>query len=72
MYMLGQVVKKEIEEQLCRANQDNLALTNTMSELGINPRPTVAQWLQRKQLQKKTAMQDSLINWDKSRWSYKV
>ena len=37
-----------------------------MGEMGVSPRPTVAQWLRGKQEQRKRAMQDALINWDRS------
>ena len=37
-----------------------------MGEMGVSPRPTVAQWLQQKQQQRKRDMQEALICWDRS------
>ena len=38
-----------------------------MSSMGINPRPTVAEWIKQKNDQKKTVMQEALINWDRGK-----
>lgn len=35
--------------------------------MGINPRPTVAEWIQQKNEQKKTAIQEALISWDRGK-----
>ena len=42
-------------------------LTQLMSSMGINPRPTVAEWIKQKNNQKKTAMQEALMNWDRGK-----
>lgn len=42
-------------------------MTQLMNSMGINPRPTVAEWIQQKNEQKKTAMQEALINWDRGK-----
>ncbi len=47
------------------AAQENHSVATIMGKMGVNPRPTVAQWLQRKQMQKKAEMQESLITWDR-------
>ena len=58
-------MNETIEKQLLHARRENEKLSALMGEMGINPRPTVAQWLQRKQLQQKSTLQDSLIKWDR-------
>ena len=60
-------MKEHIEGELGKASRENEELAGLMSELGVNPRPTVAQWLKCKQLQKKAEMQESLIAWDRGR-----
>lgn len=57
---------KDIDKQLSHARCENDKLGDLMGAIGVNPRPTVAQWLQRKQLQRKAKLQDSLISWDTS------
>jgi len=63
--LFSQQVSQQIEEELGRASQENQHVAGLMTELGVNPRPTVAQWLQRKQQQKKAELQGSLITWDR-------
>ena len=60
-----QLVNEEIDHQLHQARAENDKLSNLMGKMGINPRPTVAQWLQQKREQKKAAMQEALISWDR-------
>ena len=60
-----QAVSKDIEDQLSQARQENEKLSHMMGHMGVNPRPTVAQWLQRKQMERKAKLQDSLISWDR-------
>lgn len=62
-----QGVAKDIEEQLSLAREENEKLSNMMGAIGVNPRPTIAQWLQRKQIERKAKLQDSLISWDTSK-----
>ena len=64
---LLQQVNEEIDHQLHQARVENDKLSNLMGEMGISPRPTVAQWLQQKREQKKASMQEALISWD--RWA---
>ena len=56
-----------IDKQLSDAQQENNKLSSLMSSMGINSRPTVAQWLQQKNNQKKLATQEALIIWDKTK-----
>ncbi len=56
-----------IEEQLSLARNENDKLSSLMGEMGISPRPTVAQWIKAKDGQKKAGLQSSLINWDRTR-----
>ena len=65
--LLLQLVNEEIDHQLHQARVENDKLSNLMGEMGISPRPTVAQWLQQKREQKKASMQEALISWD--RWA---
>ena len=58
-----------IDQQLKEARDENAKLTQLMSSMGINPRPTVAEWIQQKNKQKKTAVQEALINWDRGKQS---
>lgn len=61
-----QAMTAEMEKQLAQARQENDKLSRVMGALGVSPRPTVAQWLQRKQMERKAKLQDSLISWDRS------
>ena len=60
-----QQVSEEIDRQLRQARDENAKLSDLMVELGVSPRPTVAQWLQQKREQKKAVVQDALISWDR-------
>ena len=54
-----------LDQMLAAARAENERMRETMGEMGVSPRPTVAQWLKGKQEQRKRAMQDALINWDR-------
>ena len=56
-----------VEQRLKEAHAENAKLTQLMSSMGINPRPTVAEWIKQKNDQKKTAMQEALMNWDRGK-----
>ena len=55
-----------LDQMLATARAENERMRETMGEMGVSPRPTVAQWLRGKQQQRKRAVQDALINWDRS------
>ena len=56
-----------IEHRLKLAREENAKLTRLMSSMGINPRPTVSEWIKQKNEQKKSAMQEALIDWDRGK-----
>ena len=56
-----------IEQRLKAAHEENAKLTQLMNSMGINPRPTVAEWIKQKNNQKKTTVQEALINWDRGK-----
>ena len=58
-------MNEEMEKQLASARQENEKLSSVMGALGVSARPTVAQWLQHKQMERKAKLQDSLISWDR-------
>ncbi|CAI8051807.1 hypothetical protein GBAR_LOCUS28359, partial [Geodia barretti] len=60
-------VHEALDQMLAAARAENERMRETMGEMGVSPRPTVAQWLRGKQEQRKRAMQDALINWDRSK-----
>eukprot|EP00731_Ephydatia_muelleri_P031655 Em0023g162a len=57
-------VIETIDGQLALARAENGKISNIMAEMKIHPRPTVAQWLQQKEEQKKIALQTALMSWD--------
>lgn len=62
-----QEISSAIEDGLAAARDENMKLAALMADMGLSSRPTVAQWLQAKDKAKRTSLQSSLINWDRSR-----
>lgn len=60
-------MNESIDAQLQEAHDENAKLSTIMAEMGVSSRPTVSQWLQQKTSQKKTSVQDALINWDRTK-----
>ena len=60
-----QQVHEALDQQLAAARAENEKIRQLMGEMGVSPRPTVAQWLQQKKQQKKRDMQEALISWDR-------
>ncbi len=60
-----QAINEEMDKQLAQARQDNEKLSGMMGALGVSARPTVPQWLRRKQMERKAKLQESLISWDR-------
>ena len=60
-----QQVHEALDQQLVAARAENEKIRQLMGEMGVSPRPTVAQWLQQKKQQKKRDMQEALISWDR-------
>ena len=60
-----QQVHEALDQQLTAARLENSKISRLMGEMGESPRPTVAQWLQQKQQQKKRNMQEALMSWDR-------
>ena len=61
----SQVVDHVLNEVLSSAKQQNQQFSSTMAEMGFSRRPTVAQWLEQKNVQKKQKMQDEMLQWDR-------
>ena len=53
-----------VQHHLMEAHEDNAKLTQLMNTMGINPRPTIAEWIRQKNEQKKNTMREALIDWD--------
>lgn len=64
-YPSMQQVHEALDQQLAAARAENEKIRQLMGEMGVSPRPTVAQWLQQKKQQKKRDMQEALISWDR-------
>ena len=60
-------MNESIDAQLQEAHDENTKLSTIMADMGVSPRPTVSQWLQQKTIQKKSYLQDALINWDRTK-----
>ena len=58
-------MNKLIDRQLNEAHKQNQEITSAMSDLGVNPRPTVAEWIKRKQEQKRTQIKGTLEEWER-------
>ena len=65
-----QAMNEEMERQLAQARRENDKLSSVMGSLGVSSRPTVSQWLQRKQIERRAKLQDSLISWDKGQYGH--
>ena len=60
-----QVVTSDINEQIESAYSQNSQLASTMGKMGLSSRPTVSEWLQRKQEEKRTQLKDTLVGWSR-------
>lgn len=60
-----QVVNHAIGEVLSEARDRNRRLDQTVFEMGYSRRPTVAQWLEQKKMQKQRELQEDMIQWDR-------
>ena len=60
---LTQHVNKVIDEQLNSIHQQNNMLAAEMGRMGLSSQPTVAEWLEKKNKQKKEELRNSLIHW---------
>ena len=58
-----QHVNKVIQDQLDSVDRQHSMLASEMGKMGLSPRPTVAEWLEKKNRQKKEQLKSSLINW---------
>lgn len=56
--------------QLDEAHKQNMEITQAMTELGINPRPTVTEWLNKKKEQRRAELEESLKQWERYRGLY--
>lgn len=63
--LLQQQVNKAIDHQLQHAKAENDNISALMGSIGVSSRPTVAQWLEKKMEQKRTTIQEDLMNWDR-------
>ena len=54
-----------IDKQISDAHERNKEVAQEMSKLGINPRLTVAEWMQKKQEQKRSQIKDTLQDWER-------
>ena len=54
-----------INKQISDAHEQNKEVAQEMSKLGINPRLTVAEWMQKKQEQKRSQIKDTLQDWER-------
>ena len=61
----SQHVHEALDQQLMAARAENEKIRRLMGEMGVSPRPTVAQWLQQKEQQRKRDIQEALISWDR-------
>jgi chromosome segregation ATPase len=60
-------VNGEITEQLKSAHCVNTQVAKSMAELGISTRPTVSEWLKKKEDEKRNAMKSSLQSWQRTK-----
>ena len=65
VYKILQKVNDHIVQQLENAHRVNTEISKSMSELGISPRPTVSEWLKRKNDEKKDSLKTTLHSWNK-------
>jgi len=59
-----QTVNSKIDEVLETAATENAVFGTTLQALGISPKPSVSEWLKKKQEQKRAQLQTNLISWD--------
>lgn len=57
-------MNSQIIKQLENAHKVNTEVATSMSALGISPRPTVSEWLKRKDKEKTNSLKTSLHNWN--------
>ena len=65
-------MNKEIDKQLDEAHTRNSQITSAMTSLGVNPRPTVAEWIKRKDEHKRTQLKGTLQEWERYSIIYKL
>ncbi len=51
--------------QLTEAHKQNQEICTAMTELGVNPRPTVSEWINKKQEQKRIQIKGTLQEWER-------
>ncbi|XP_065891781.1 inversin-B-like isoform X2 [Dysidea avara] len=60
----SETVHSKIDEVLETAATENAVFGTTLQSLGISPKPSVSEWLKKKQEQKRAQLQTNLISWD--------
>lgn len=56
-------MNRRVAEQLESAQKVNSEIAHSMSALGISSRPSVSEWLRRKEEEKKEQIKSKLHNW---------